>query len=377
MSKFSELFSSCSKWMHEQKPDTTANQYLLDTGTDARRGFTYGGIHMWEHMVSQGSEHFVKGLAPLTVTGTRDGLYIGENNLPFDEIKAATLAKEKLESHWGMAQGDPKPFLEVDWKHRVTVQHDEDGNSLLIHSAEPFRAVLLGEHIPEENGYITAFYIGDHMPALLPVLKTATQMDVIWIAPHQSVLAFDSPTVGGVISCWFMAGKPGADDQKETIKVKIGGETFTYHRHNNLIQKGEQNMKIDIPTVPTEKAEKQLPSGETTNPKIEPEEVEKPAKVAPPESVSGENVPELTIEEQLEAAFNKAETLKTLASELVKELKPLIKAVAKMKKESANSTEVKELKAENKDLTAKNKALEKELAAKKQALKLLVGGENF
>ena len=370
MSEFSNVFELCAKWVLENSEGATSNHYLLDTTQgECRRGFTYGGIHLWEHVPSQNVDHLVKGLSPVTCTGMRDGLYVGQQTLPYDELKGATLAPDKLMTHWKLASVDNSKLIGVNWKHTVLVLRDKGHAQLLIHDFPPWKPILLGEHIPECDGFITAFHIGALMPALLPYVELANSINLSWISESQSVLAFDTDTIGGVISCWYPDGK-AENPKEEDIKVKIGGELFTYHRINNILtKKGGKQMNIKIPTNP---AAKKAEVEEVKNPvEIETTAVEETSQEPAQEAMPPEPAEEPTIEQQLEAAFNRAETIKTLVTELVKELKPLMKAVGKMKKEAGNSTEVKELRAENKELQAKNKALEKEVAAKNQALKLL------
>lgn len=102
--------------------DTTATQYFLDTGEVARRGFCWGGVHLWEYCPSKGMEHFVKGAVPRDFGRSRPtyGLYEGKDNYPVDDLKLGMLNAEKLLNQYKWAA--PGKIDTGDLK-RINSQH--------------------------------------------------------------------------------------------------------------------------------------------------------------------------------------------------------------------------------------------------------------
>ena len=330
-----------------------ASQYFYDDGTNARHGFTCGGYHLWLKMPTRGEEHFEVGPVPTTKVKPTEHLLKGAGTLPWDEVKAGMITPRRLQYYWGLL-GD-----RVDWSDNAYGLGGYRWWYLVPDKLEIFRDISRIIRVWERgkttktSGVVYVFDIPDG--GLIPANKIALFDRTAAGTPP--FLAFKS-TVLNLYGC-VRAGeitKTGKPDVMEIeiadsvyLLTRVGGE-FTIEEIEK--KKGEKIMNFNVSNLPdlkkAENAEK-----ETTNPPVEPVPEDKPvtAKVPEPAEVFPDPQ-EPSLKERLEAAFEKAETLKTLAAEFLKELKPLIKEVAKLEKGAADSAEVKELRAENKTLTA-------------------------
>lgn len=381
--------------------DTTATQYFLDTGEVARRGFCWGGVHLWECCPSKGMEHFVKGAVPKDFGRTRPpyGLYEGKDNYPVDDLKLGMLNAEKLLNQYKWAAPgkiDTGDLKRINWSKRVLGYTDGKASVVINHDG---LTVASKEGIPDQ-GIVVGFFL---TPCVAQLILNADIINLEWISGSQAVVAFNHSAYGGVISCWYLAGKPNAKEQHEIIDVYFNNQTMQYKRFNNKLEK---IMNVNIPKIPktnkkAEVVEEATQPEVTTVEKIEPAEVEKPTTVVKaieqakealekcdkttekaPENVENETPkqPENAVEPTIDDVFE--DTLRQLAEipnnpleGVVKDLKFLAKTVTGLRKRvnkemkhSADSAELKTLQQENKDLQKRVNALQATVKAQAELL---------
>ena len=380
--------------------DTTATQYFLDTGEGfARRGFCWGGVHLWEHCPSKGMEHFVKGAVPKDFGRTRPtyGLYEGKDNYPVDDLKLGMLNAEKLLSQYKWAAPgkiDTGDLKRINWSKRVLGYTDGKASVVINYDG---LTVASKEGIPDQ-GSVVGFFL---TPCVAQLVLNADVINLEWISGSQAVIAFNHSAYGGVISCWYLAAKPNAKEQREIIDVYFNEQKTQYKRFNNKLEKQEMKL-VNIPTIPktNKKAEviEEAPQvAVNTVEKVEPEEIEKPTTAAKEveqtkealekctktsENVENEtpkqleNVEEPTIDWVFEDILKQITEIPNNPLEgVVKDLKFLAKTVTGLRKRvnkemkhSADSAELKTLQQENKDLQKRVNALQATVKAQAELL---------
>lgn len=351
-----------------------ASQYFWDDGTEARHGFVCGGYHLWLEVDTRGENYFKVGPVPNVRVTPTEYLIKGAGTLPWDEVKASMITPKRLQFYWDMLDEqvawfeNPFSWSAPHWWFKAP------GVELFVRDNKLLHALTYG-NIDSAAG--EALYFNIPNGGIIPPAKVA----LVDATKHGTPAAIFLKGMGtgyeGFKGC-VAASHVTNDAVKETYEFTLGEKPYRLRRVGGkfTIQQEDKNMKFNtenIPDVETPTAAAQettnppLATAENTNPPVVPAPADKPVITAAPAEGVHE---EISLKERLEEAFQKAETLKTLAAEFLKELKPLIKEVGKLEKGAADSAEVKELRAENKTLTAENTRL-------KGAMKLLVNGDKF
>jgi len=366
----------------EQKTDEgyPSSQYFWTNGTVVRIGFTCAGYHFWRSTPGHyDAEHFVIGpIQPLKGVAENKGKLMSCSvSRPFDEVKASMVTAKKLGVYWNMEGLVPCPFKDqIHWEDTIYLWIFDSGEVLWENSHRilwPYKTDPIGQgqllavHIP--NGQVLDGCLASYMP------KTEIGTPPLLVLSHEDY--------GGVIA----VGRPSKDSKEQKI-IKIGKREYELTRTAGNFTSTQKENKMnfnnlpDVGKVKAEKgaktaAEKVEKAPETTNIPVEPEKVEKPAAqvaqaVANESPAKGEEYAEeaKTLKDQLEEVLVWVDGIKNLVSAMNKGLKPLIKEVAKLEKNSANPVELKEA-------NTKIKALETEVSRLKGAMKLLVNGEKF
>lgn len=378
----------------EEKTDEgyPSSQYFWTSGTVVRIGFTCAGYHFWRSAPGHyDAEHFVIGpIQPLKgVSENKGKLMSCSVSRPFDEVKASMVTAKKLGVYWNMEGLVPCPFKDqLHWEDTIYLWIFDSGEVLWENSHRilwPYKTEPIGQgqlwaiHIP--NGQVLDGCLASYMP------KTKIGTPPLLVLSHEDY--------GGVIA----VGRPSKDSKEQKI-IKIGKREYELTRiAGNFTSARKENKEMNfnnLPDVGKAKAEKDAKisaekvekAPETTNIPVEPEKVEKPAVQSMPIGMlnypdnvttnttespaeGAENAEEAqTLKGQLEQVLRWVDDIKNTVSAMNKGLKPLIKEVAKLEKNSANPVELKEA-------NAKIKALESEVARLKGAMKLLVNGEKF
>lgn len=401
MPDFLEAFNEQTEGM-----EASCSQYLYDDGKICRRGLCCGGIHLWENLPSKGAEHFITGRIPVGEHKLKDGLYVGNKYRDQDDLKLAMITPEKLHKHWDLCNQesslDVLMMNHIAWERRVVIA--EASVQGMWAADQPFAgSQFCLKKISKEDIEPAAFDSGRNVIqfffklGVAYMVQGARSYNIIKINDRLTVLAFDGCAYGGIVAAW-----KATTDTPEGISID-GAE---YSLLKTQIERKEKKMKInldnevkkavEIPAVPkaAKTAEKEP---ETTNPRVEPEAVKKPDVVKEPKKAAEVN-PQTTDAGIHNYAVNPAEEktpfdeplpttidgefedgLRQLAElftnpfeqvpkdikAVVKHFTALRKRVAKEMKNSADSAELKTLKAENKDLQKRVAALQ--AAVKSQA----------
>lgn len=376
--------------------EASCSQYLYDDGKLCRRGLCCGGIHLWENLPSKGAEHFITGRIPVGEHELKDGLYVGNKYRDQDDLKLAMITPEKLHKHWDMCNQesslDVLMMNHIAWERRVIVADALEQGKWA--ADQPFAgSQFCLKKITKENIKPATFNEGDNVVqffftfGVACMVQGARRYNLIKINDRLTVLAFDGCSYGGIVAAW----KSTTDTPEGII---IDGDEYTLLK--NQIERKEKKMKInldnevkkavEIPAVPkTAKTAEKEP--ETTIPRVEPEKVEKPEvnpqttdvgihnyAVNPAEEKTPFDEPlPTTIDSEFEDGLRQLTELFTNPFEQVpkdiksvtKHFTALRKRVAREMKNSADSAELKTLKAENKELQKRVAALQ--AAVKSQA----------
>jgi len=368
-----------------------ASQYFWDNGTEARHGFVCGGFHLWLDVDSRGETYFKMGPVPTKKLMLTEYLILGSGTLPYDEVKAGMVTPKRLQFYWDMLEKNNGWFDNIQGWSEPLWWYRAPGLSIFQSAAHAIQVVIHG-NIDQAEGEALYFNIPDG--GIIPPCKVALVDSTEYGTPPVALIKGTGEGFNALKGC-IAAGHITKAETSESFVIKsaarsflvkrIGGK-FTVKQTNN---KQEEQMRVNlskpsIDDLPSVEKTEEAPVTEplTTNPPVEPVAVEKEpenVQLPPPAAPVQDDVPVctgeapvevLTLKEKLERAFEHAETLKVLATEFLKELKPLIKEVAKLEKEATDGAEVKELRTENKSLSAENARL-------KNAMKLLVNGDKF
>ena len=414
--------------------EVNSTQYLCDNGKVCRRGLCRGGIQIWESLESGGLEHFAVGPVPgFNVTYGIDspllksgGLYIAGDIRLYDEVTAAMVTPAKVQDYWKLADGSTEEENKVlhdtcwHWHTWVRILDNKEGTWILDkpEGSEIYKIRQLRGGNPAtvpKTADITLFKFPK--PFIEYIKRDSVNLVYSRRFSNLGVIGFSGPEIGGIV-----AGYLSPKDHVEKFNVLYKETVYEYKQTENTIKlKGAVKMEFkNMPKLSelNEKSQNEKARKETTNPKVEPEEVEKPEVVMHKgrlERVDGKPLveetsksateqirdslrteaedyveeqraaensglgatPEPTVEQLFEDLMKKAEDAKLLASAVFRDLKPLAKEVKRLQKGAGNSDEVKALKLENKELQKKLKETEKELAKRTTALKALVGGDSF
>ena len=326
-----------------------ASQYFHDDGEMARHGFVCGGYHLWMELPTREEEHFEVGPVPINKIKPTEHLLVGAGTLPYDEVKASMITPRKLRNYWDTLERCSWFGAFCGWGGYKKWYIGNGFDFFSDHQTE--KGSLIGEPSENAEGMIFAFDIprGD----LLKMQEWALVRSSAKGVPHFLALRDGE----GLKACVAAGELP---DDGKTDNVEISEHWMLRCIGNKFkVEQKENKMKFEIPEI---KKAQEAPKPE---PVAKEPVVEKPAGAPKPEEPREKpEVAEVPLKQRLEDAFTKAENIKVLVGEFVKELKPLLKEVGKLEKGAANSSEVKELRSKNKTLEAENTRL-------KGAVKLL------
>jgi hypothetical protein len=406
MADFLDAFNEQTKDM-----DSSCSQYLYDDGNICRRGLCCGGTHLWENLPSEGTEHLVVDRIPVGEHRLYNGLYRGKKYRQQDDLKVAMITPGNIHKHWALrdqeSSVDWHVLSSIAWERRVLIAEAPEQGAWIMDTPFAGGASMRLQKLStceikpaefDEGKNVLAFFF---TPGVAPMLNAARTFNLISIKPGLTVLVFDGPVYGGIVAAWRIK-------TSNNEIISINGEDYVLLQ--NMIKRKDNKMKInldndvkkavEIPVVPKAgKTAETVP--ETTIPKVEPEKADKPAVIKEriedpserqemkhevrkraeeyadqlaeekshafdeplPPTIDGEF--EDGIRQLTEILTNPFDQVPKDIKAVTKHFTALRKRVAREMKNSADSAELKTIKAENKELQKRVAALQ--AAVKSQA----------